>query len=151
MVSSKFARSKHAFRVPDVCKKKKEAEAADDIPYPPDPIYYHYNVDIVWWIYHYVFSGVLEMPIHIDSPPFTQWRSPLPTPTDGEWGYFEHNSNDGAANAYLQHSQGGVVVINVLNSFNIPGAPANFTTGPFEIDFPIYWIGTREGNVMSFP
>ena len=148
MVSSKFARSKHNFRIPDVCKKKLEAEAVVDIPYPPPFMDYHYNVDILFFIWHWVFSGVLHIPIKNQVGAATYWESPLPKPTDGEWATFNHSSSTGVWNAYIEHLIGGLVKINAGNHGNIPNSPPNFTPGIFEIGFPTYYIGVKEGNIV---
>ncbi len=150
MVSSKFSRSKHNFRIPDVCKKKLEAEEAPpaDIPYPPPFLDYHYNVDITFYIWHYVFSGLLHIPFKYTIGAATYWESPLPKPTNGEWGKFDHSSTTGVWHAYIEHLVGGLVKINARNTGNIPNSPPNFGPGIFEIGFPAYYTGVKEGNIV---
>lgn len=148
MVSSKFARSKHAFRVPDVCKKKKEAAAEAAIPYPPPHMFYAYNVDIVYTYRHYVFSGVIDMPYYYQIGPGTQWQDPSPPLPHPETAWLFHNSFTGVWTAYLQHKPGIFVLVAARNEDNITNSPPNFEPGSFRMGFPPTYTGTMDGQIF---
>ena len=151
MVSSKFARSKHNFRIPDVCKKKLEAEEGPPPPigYPPDPEYFTYDVDLICYGVPRVFSGVLTMHISNRVGDATRWEAPRPYPTNGEWAYLIHDSGTGDWSYYFMHIVGGYIAINAIDWGNIPNSPDNLGLGDFEITFPGYCNGKRDGNISA--
>ena len=148
MVSSKFARAKHAFRVPDVCKKKKQPE--ENGVYPPPIVFFTYDVDVRWLWFHYAFSGTNTL--NIEPSPFgLSWRwldTPAP-PADGAWCRFQHTWISGGWNAYLQYFVGGVLTLAGTAVGIIGLKPAVIDTGPFIIDFGPLWSGKRDGRVQS--
>jgi len=148
MVSSKFSRHAHAFRVPDICKKKLEPDEEEGIPYPPPFVTYWYNVDVSWLFYHYVFSGsrLLEREATMYGNSWRYLDDPTP-PADGQLAGFQHAPDSGQWNAWLRHYEGGVMRLTGQNTGEIPGSPEDLTTGPFEINFGPIWLGTRDGNI----
>lgn len=142
-MSSKFSRSKHAFRSPDVCKKKREPPP----PCNPDPetlLDSWYDVDVTFFIWHYEFSGVIPLEWWI----INNWKTPTDPPDDGEWGTFNHFPDTELFSAGLQHWVGGVNVLTI----QITGAPlpANcpFNTELFEYTSPI-WAGKKDGRIYN--
>ncbi len=147
MVSSKFARSKHAFRVPDVCKSKKQAKAAQ---YPPDTVNFWYDVDVTYLSEHYVFSGTNTLNIE-DSAFGYFWRwfdTPSP-PEDGAWSFFQHNFLNGDWWASLTYYVGGSAKLVGNASGIIDLEPPVIHTGRFQLDFGSIWQGKRDGQVDS--
>lgn len=148
MVSTKFARSKHAFRVPDVCKKKKEAEENGE--YPPPIVHFQYDVDVRWLWFHHQFQGMNTLNIE-DQPFGLSWRwldTPV-APANGAWCRFQHTWVGGMWNATLQYFQGGILQLAGLAVGNIPNSPPQLHTGLFVIDFGLIWVGKRDGEIDS--
>ncbi len=147
MVSSKFARSKHAFRVPDVCKSKKQAAKAQ---YPPNTVNFWYDVDVTFPPDHYVFSGTNTLSIE-DSAFGYFWRwfdTPSP-PEDGAWSFFQHNFLNGDWSASLAYYVGGSEKLIGNASGIIDLEPPVIDTGPFQLDFGSFWLGKRDARVQS--
>ena len=143
MVSTKFSRTKHAFRSPAVCKKKKEEQ--EDCSYDPqDVLHNYYNVDVSWFIYHYVFSGV----VILQNFALNNWKTPTPPPANGEWGNFQHFPATQQFSAQIKHYEGGVQKLGL----NITGAPlpANcpFNTESFDYTSAIF-VGLMKGRIYN--
>lgn len=146
MVSSKFARSKHAFRTPDVCKKKlppggEDEECNED---PEDEIVSWYDCDVTWFVWNYVFAG--EMVIEKWAP--NNWKTPTDPPENGEWATFQHFPALQLFSASIQHWVDGVNVLTI----NITGAPlpenCPFNTEEFDYTSPL-WAGKKKGRVFN--
>lgn len=142
-MSSKFSRSKHAFRSPDVCKKKAEPPE-DQNPDPADILESWYDCDIVWFIFHYVFSGTIVL----EKLFANHWQTPTPPPTDGEWGTFDWFPIIPAFSAGLQHWVGGVNVATLSITGEPYVAQPDFDTGIFNYTSGLY-TGKMQGRIYN--
>ena len=144
MTSSKFSRHAHAMRVPDVCKKKLEPEEEECSYDPQEILENYYNVDVSWFIYHYVFSGM----IILENYALNNWKTPTPPPANGQWGMFNHFPATEQFSAQLQHWVGGVQKLGI----NITGAPlphnCPFNTEQFSYTSAI-WQGMKFGRIYN--
>lgn len=150
MVSSKFSRSNHAFRVPDICKSKETDAGPPPEVYPPQIMTYTYDVDVAWFIYHYTFSG--SRILQKDATMFgASWRwqdDPTP-PTTGVRAEMIHNPTTGAWTSVLRYWEGAPLRLTGNNSGNLPGQPMPLDTSHFEIFFGGIWQPLHDGQVAS--
>ena len=95
MTSSKFARSKHSFRVPSICKDKMRfaAEAPPPPPGPPLPgllLKNEYVFHGTAYGYNYDYEATIQMPKTLPE----KWNSEWPVPDDdvySEFFFYPHN------------------------------------------------------------
>lgn len=150
MVTSKFSRSKHAFRTPDVCKKKLPPGGEEEGAYPPPIVHFTYDVDVTWLWFNHVFSGINTLYIDDDPTGWSwYWHELEDPPADGVWCWFQHGWVGGMWNAGLQYFQGGLLVLAGYGTGIIELEPPEIHTGPFIIDFGAIWVGKRDGIVDS--
>ncbi|KKM67553.1 hypothetical protein LCGC14_1469950 [marine sediment metagenome] len=148
MVSGKFARNKHAFRVPDVCKKK--IPWAEEGAYPPPVVYFSYDIDVTWLWFRHTFSGSNEL--NIEESPFGfswRWMDTPVAPADGQWCQFQHTWISGGWLASLQYFKGGLLTLSGAANGIIDLKPPVIDTGTFELDFGPLWSGKRDARVQS--
>lgn len=142
-MSTKFSRSKHAFRSPDVCKKKRPPQPSGN-PNPADQVESWYDIDISWFFYHYVFNGQLTINKIFD---YT-WVAPITPPTNGEVCWFMWYPAIEQFAASIQHFVAGVNVVTIVaNSQPYPPEP-NFNTGPFNYTSALY-TGKMDGRIFN--
>ncbi|MHC4405935.1 MAG: hypothetical protein ACYTG0_40355 [Planctomycetota bacterium] len=145
-MGGKFSRPHHAFRVPDVCKKKRPpgGEPPSGDPDPADPVDNWYDVDVTWWIFHYVFSGTLTLNKQYDH----HWASHTVPPANGEAATFDWFPGPKTFSAWLAHYVAGVqrVALQITNE-PYPANP-NFDTGIFVYLSPI-WVGKKDGRIYN--
>lgn len=147
MVSSKFSQGFPPLRVPPVCKKKLEPpeEEGERNPDPNEFVRNNYDVDISWWIYHWVFFGQLILEKQYNH----HWHSASEAPPDGEWASFDWFPALKTFSAGLLHYEGGVLCCSLtITNEPYPDEP-NFTTGTFDYTSPPY-IGKMEGSIFNF-
>lgn len=146
MVSSKHSRHRHAFRTPDVCKKKLPpgGEEPECNPDPEDILTSWYDVDVTFWIWNYTFSGQIVLEHWAPN----NWKTPTDPPVNGEWGTFNHFPQLEIFSAGLQHWVAGVNVLTIT----ITGAalPENcpFNTEQFDYTSPL-WAGKKHGRIHN--
>lgn len=146
MVSSKFSRHAHAFRTPDVCKKKlpEGGEEPSGNPDPNDNLEMWYDIDVVWFIWHYAFSGTVPLQWFMQN----NWKTPTDPPADGEWGVFSFMPAVPQFTATIQHWVGGANVLTLVSGWLPYVDPPNFDTGEFDFASAL-WVGKMKGRVYN--
>lgn len=122
MVSSKFSRTAHAFRVPAVCKDKlkKVPVAPPTPPGPPLPgelLQNDYVFHGVYFGFNYDYEGNIHMPRTLPN----KWNSSWPVPEDDVYSEFLFN--------WMFHNWFATFWINPLL-----GPTINFNSAPFHYD-----------------
>lgn len=150
MASSKFSRSKHNFRIPDVCKKKLEAVEAPPppIPYPPPFVDFWYDCDLNLLPYHYAFTGTNTLKKKPLPDGHTWWwTEPGGYPYTGAWCYFNHNYRNGIWIASLTYYYEGIPKLTGHQTDFIQPGEANLDTGLFELNTT--WRGKKDAQVTA--
>lgn len=147
MVSSKFSQGLPPLRVPPVCKKKLPpgGEEQEGNPDPNPEIRFNYDVDITWWIYHWVFFDTLILTFDFQ----WTWSWPKENPADGERGYFMWFPTTKHFSAGLNHFEGGILrCVLTITDEPYPDLPS-FDTEDFTMVSPPY-VGKMEGRIFNF-
>jgi hypothetical protein len=150
-MTTKFARNKHAFRTPDVCKKKTPGpEEEEEGFYPQKFVWFWYDIDVTWAFFHYQFTGTNKLQVE-DIPWGLSWRwmdTPDP-PYNGAWCRFQHTWISGGWNANLWYLVDGLTRLNSLQTGVIELEPLEIDTGIFQLDFGPLWTGKKDARVHS--
>lgn len=146
MVSSKFSRSNHAFRTPDVCRKQISAPGPPIIPDPcPKPECYNsYDIDVTGYGNHWVFSGVMM----IQYRSLNMWWNPEFWPYNGPACIFRCGCAFGIYSASIVYWKNGVNVFTTNSAWYYFPPNPNFDTGTFT--YASYgYSGTQDGRVYN--
>ncbi len=150
-MSTKFARNKHAFRTPDVCKKKTPPGGEEEEGfYPPKFVWFWYDIDVSWLWFRYTFTGTNKL--EVEDVPFGfswRWMDDVPPLPDGANCRFQHTWISGGWNANLWYYEGGLLQLASLQTGIIDLEPTVIETGPFELDFGPLWSGKKDASVTS--